>query len=174
MQRLPLTEDTLGNNFPLHISVSAIKVCVYLRFFFILSLLSSSFSTFPASPPSPKTLFSGPQRWEPKGNWCSGGFNMTFEKWLFDFQLTLHKEEILKFAPLFLAGSADRLVGTKSWKGLGWGQWGRKRQERKREPGTYQSTGLLFAQNETRLACSNYSPKRETGRRENALVICLT
>lgn len=56
---------------------------------------------------------------------------MTFEKWLFDFQLTLHKEEILKFAPLFLAGSADRLVGTKNWTDLGWGsEKGRSRRVR--------------------------------------------
>ncbi|XP_057360342.1 uncharacterized protein LOC130684246 [Manis pentadactyla] len=31
-----------------------------------------------------------------------------------------------------------------------------------REPGTYQSALLLFAQNATRSACSNYSQKRET------------
>lgn len=157
------------------VSISAIKVCAYLWFFWILSLLSSSFSSlcpyFPRLLPIPANTFSPRWRWEPKGNWCSGGFNMTFEKWLFDFQLTLHKEEILKFAPLFLAGSADRLVGTKSWYGFRVGQ--QRRQEREREPGTSEAL-LLFAQNETGLACGNYSQKEETGRGQNALVICLT
>lgn len=77
----------------------------------------------------------------------------------------------MKFAPLFLAGSADRLVGTKSRYGFGVGQ--RRRQAREREPGTSEAV-LLFAQNEAGLACGNYSQKEERGRGEKALVICLT
>lgn len=155
-----------------YLQSKSVCICDFFEsFHFFLPLFLHCVPTFPASSQSPANTFSPRWRWEPKGNWCSGGFNMTFEKWLFDFQLTLHKEEILKFAPLFLAGSADRLVGTKSWYGFGVGQ--RRRQEREREPGTSEAL-LLFAQNETGLACGNYSQKEETGRGENALVICLT
>lgn len=177
MQRLPSLRTLWETIFHCTLAYLQSKSLCICDFFLILSLFLLLFlhcvPTFPASLPSCKTLFSRLWRWEPKGNWCSGEFNMTFEKWLFDFQLTLHKEEILKFSPLFLAGSTDRLVSTRGWTGLGWGR-GEGRSRKVREPGSYQSTVLLFAQNETRLAYSNYSQKGETGRGENALVICLT
>lgn len=51
---------------------------------------------------------------------------MTFEKWLFDFQLTLHKEEILKFTPLFLAVYVSQASVSRSEQeglGRGGGNW---------------------------------------------------
>ena len=143
---------------------------------------SLSFSLPPSPPPPRLCLFSlipiqmyvpassALLQWQKtEENWCTTSSNVTFEKWVFDFQLTLHKKEIQKFTPLFLATYAIQAsVGRNELPTLGGAGLGRE----KLAP--HSSTPLLFAQNETRLPWSNYSLKGETGRRESALVICLT
>lgn len=66
---------------------------------------------------------------------------MTFKKYVFDFQLTLHKKEIQKFTPLFLAMYAIQAsVGRNELPTLG----GAELRREKLAPRS--SARLLFAQ----------------------------